>query len=79
MYTCHFSVFLAAPGLPVSGGSYFRRISKLLGGAEAELPWGTINSTPANFHSPAPSTNTEERQTLRWTRPQSLARKETAF
>ncbi len=74
----HFSPLLAAPGFPVSGGSYFLRADRILGGGLVSL-CGVMNSTPANFHSPAESTNTDETQTLRWTRPQSLDRKLTAF
>lgn len=77
----HFSVFREAAGLLLSGGSYWRRPGSSFpaGPTAADSENGIMNSTPPSFHSPAVSTKTDERLTLRWTNPQSLHRKLRAF
>lgn len=77
----HFSVFLEAAGLPVSGGSYLRRAERIFPAvlAEEESVNEVMNSTPPSFHSPATSTKTEETLMLWWTREQSLDKKASPF
>ena len=72
----HFSALRAAVGLLFSGALYLlsgSSVGGLAGGEGSEK--GCMNSTPAIFHSPAASTNTEERLRLWCTRLQLSLRK----